>query len=695
MAEYSGFFNGKVNPDGTFDRVYLAKSFAAYFASFIGNGVFPTPDNGGLLVSASGNNVSVAPGKAYINGYWYMNDSVLPLSIKAYSGANRTDAIAVQWDDTARVVVLTVIENYTAPTRTGTRYELILATVQISASGITVTDTRAHDSLCGIVKTLISSGSDYDTLIAIIQTEIATRTSEDVRMENNFESTLANQYRNSVSQDIIDALKVSKNAFVHPQFNPNGYVLLWLQPNLGADSVSIDSAGYQPATGQFSPGTLALPMANQSRAGLMTKEQARSLSQVLQDVSAITAGAGFKEQWFDTRAELAASDVSNFVTGMPTIVWNDEGQGNATTKWQYSPDDTSGREKVNGFIYGGIAQEVPYTFATQSKLGLVLSESGVQGGVMVNTDGTMSVIGWDALNAVVDTIQAQYQLQLEYNQQHKHTGGADGAVLPKPWTIYGSAAEAQADTTDNLALTAVETVSAPADTPTNNLMNTVQFKTENGVVSINPDFEDSEPTEGSDHLITSGAVKSALDNYHLKSNQSGQVKVRFTGLDTTGFTANVDVLASIRSATGTVSPSPTTQWSKQAIDDNTTTYATGFFKQGTQESGDRLRENNVPGQVHRWRIAGNYTEKVLANQGRLRCFLTNPDTGFRVSASMVLPSGITGDDFTFEFTSIADSDSLGIGRGYKLGFATTFTDDSLVLTVNSIVRISEAIDPEL
>ena len=75
--EKSSFFNAEL-VDGEYDRVYLAEDYARYFSSFIGNGVFPNPSNN-LKVVASGENmkVTVKAGKAWINGYYYENDSDL------------------------------------------------------------------------------------------------------------------------------------------------------------------------------------------------------------------------------------------------------------------------------------------------------------------------------------------------------------------------------------------------------------------------------------------------------------------------------------------------------------------------------------------------------------------------------------------------------------------------------------------
>ena len=69
MAIRSCFFNS-INGD----RVYNAYRFAEYFASFITNGVFPNPSIGFQVISDEGMKIKISPGKAWINGYFAIND---------------------------------------------------------------------------------------------------------------------------------------------------------------------------------------------------------------------------------------------------------------------------------------------------------------------------------------------------------------------------------------------------------------------------------------------------------------------------------------------------------------------------------------------------------------------------------------------------------------------------------------------
>jgi hypothetical protein len=163
MTQTSGFFNSEKLSDGSFDRVYLAETFAQYFASFISNGVF-----GGKLAvlqvtPGTGLSVSVGSGQGYINGYWYENDTALVLPLAAAATQPRIDSVVLRLDLTARTVSLAVLTGTAAAspsapalTRNDTTWELRLANVRVNANATTipatnVTDTRFDTAQCGLV----------------------------------------------------------------------------------------------------------------------------------------------------------------------------------------------------------------------------------------------------------------------------------------------------------------------------------------------------------------------------------------------------------------------------------------------------------------------------------------------------------------------------------------------------------------
>lgn len=163
MAQKSSFFNAQLQ-SGVYDRTYLAEDFAAYFSSFIGNGVFPDPSTGLQLTAGTGMQVSLGSGKAWINGYYYVNTSACLFTLDTADGVlNRIDSVVIRWDKTARSITATVKKGAYAVTpaapsliRTEDVYELEVAEVSISAGSTSIsqsdiTDTRQNTSLCGIV----------------------------------------------------------------------------------------------------------------------------------------------------------------------------------------------------------------------------------------------------------------------------------------------------------------------------------------------------------------------------------------------------------------------------------------------------------------------------------------------------------------------------------------------------------------
>ena len=157
------FFNSKNH-----DRTYSAADWADYFASFVGNGVFANPASSCQVVAGEGMNVSVSPGKLWINGY--MGSVTVP-EVIALSTADadnpRIDRIAARMDLTQRLMSIDVITGEPSDTpqaaeltRTDDIYEICLAEIYLGV-GVTeitqadITDTRADGNICGWVTGLI------------------------------------------------------------------------------------------------------------------------------------------------------------------------------------------------------------------------------------------------------------------------------------------------------------------------------------------------------------------------------------------------------------------------------------------------------------------------------------------------------------------------------------------------------------
>lgn len=165
MAQECGFFNAELE-GSEYDRVYNAEQFAAYFASFIANGVFGN-SMGELVVlenQQANMSVDVSSGQAWINGWWYRNTEELNLPIALADGVlNRKDIVVLRWGNAERDMWLQVLQGEPsgepiAPSivRNADYYDLKLCEISIPAgtSRITqslITDTRLDNNVCGLV----------------------------------------------------------------------------------------------------------------------------------------------------------------------------------------------------------------------------------------------------------------------------------------------------------------------------------------------------------------------------------------------------------------------------------------------------------------------------------------------------------------------------------------------------------------
>lgn len=196
-------------------------------------------------------------------------------------------------------------------------------------------------------------------------------------------------------------------------------------------------------------------------------------------------------------------------------------------------------------------------------------------------------------------------------------------------------------------------------------------------------------TECMQHLATNGNFKAGGGAIPDIYNHAGQIKANYTGLQISNVTANQEYTMPLHTATPTISDAPTTIYPSGSA----TTYNPAMFIPGDNPPTTmRLRENNIPGQSHRWRIIGGYENKAQGNNGELQLILKNPDSGFSVTDQITLPSDKTSGIFTMELMTIADNASLAVGRGYQLIAQTSFTDNNLVVRVDSITRISFAVE---
>ena len=159
MAIKSGMFNS-VNRD----RVYKAEDFASYFASFIGDGVFPNPSTGLQVTAGTGMNLILKPGRGWCKGYYLVNDADHTITLDtAEPVLKRIDRIVMQLNYLLRTMTIVVKKGVYASSpkpqdvvRNSDMYELVLADVLVNNGVVqinqgNITDQRLNSALCGIV----------------------------------------------------------------------------------------------------------------------------------------------------------------------------------------------------------------------------------------------------------------------------------------------------------------------------------------------------------------------------------------------------------------------------------------------------------------------------------------------------------------------------------------------------------------
>lgn len=150
------------------DRRYRAEDFRDYFASFVGNGVFPNPSTTLQVISNDDMTVTVKQGKGWINGAIYYNTEKLILKVDNADGVlNRIDRVILRFDNLERNITCKIKKGIFASTpvpqqlqRDMDAYELCLAEIYVGKGDTSVlqskiTDTRLNSELCGIVTQVI------------------------------------------------------------------------------------------------------------------------------------------------------------------------------------------------------------------------------------------------------------------------------------------------------------------------------------------------------------------------------------------------------------------------------------------------------------------------------------------------------------------------------------------------------------
>jgi hypothetical protein len=175
MAEKSGFFNA-LEVGGEYDRTYNADDYCNNLGAIISNGVRRSGADD-LKITANGLEISMAVGRAWIEGHYYLNDTAKAIAtITPPTGTlSRMDAVFIRLDKSTAVREVKAVYRQglasaaptaLAPVRSDTIYELKLADILVkaNASNVTIYDTRGDKTVCGWVTSPVGYDDYFNSL---------------------------------------------------------------------------------------------------------------------------------------------------------------------------------------------------------------------------------------------------------------------------------------------------------------------------------------------------------------------------------------------------------------------------------------------------------------------------------------------------------------------------------------------------
>lgn len=241
MAITSGFFNS-IQAEGVDDRLYNADDYCSNLAAIISNGVRRSGDDELKITATGGMSLSMAAGRAWIEGHWIYNDAPYSLTVPTSpTGSNsRIDRVVLrlgsnQTTSPDRSVVVsykegTPAQSPVAPTleRNNGVYEIAIADIRVSPnvtsiSALNITDQRGNKDVCGWITTPIGYDDYFASMDNAFQAFFAASTSEFDAWFAEKRDTLASvtmYKRYCWSTEVVEATQ--KVSFAIPQYDPTG-----------------------------------------------------------------------------------------------------------------------------------------------------------------------------------------------------------------------------------------------------------------------------------------------------------------------------------------------------------------------------------------------------------------------------------------------------------------------------------------
>lgn len=182
MAQRSGFFNA-IKTNTGYDLKYNAKDYSENLAAIISNGVRRSGLNELRVTAAGDMALSISVGRAWIEGHWYINDSIFTdfsVPTAPVGDRSRIDRVALRLNETVegRKIELVYLTGVAAAapvapalTRSNGIYEIALADIKVGAAVISltqndITDQRPNKEVCGWITSPIGYDEYFENLDA-------------------------------------------------------------------------------------------------------------------------------------------------------------------------------------------------------------------------------------------------------------------------------------------------------------------------------------------------------------------------------------------------------------------------------------------------------------------------------------------------------------------------------------------------
>lgn len=164
-------------------------------------------------------------------------------------------------------------------------------------------------------------------------------------------------------------------------------------------SIKLDGAKENILTGATSTSTITMPVANSNQAGVMNATTYQSIQSNAENINALLNGAVAVENLPASPTQAQLTTAWQTATGLTTLINRAQIFDQSNSKvWTYYTNTST-------WYSASAGGSITVNTATNSSLGIVMGDATTDGKMFVESNGTMSLNGWDqAVNDIADNM---------------------------------------------------------------------------------------------------------------------------------------------------------------------------------------------------------------------------------------------------------------------------------------------------